>query len=152
MNFPMSDITYTAEDLENHDAVAAVIKDSQGNILVQDHVKFGFWTIPIGKAKPGQTPEEGLRQELKEECGINVVEFRKIGTKVKEYERNGKIVKLTVHLYDVHSYRGKIENKEPTKHRTQKFMTVQEIMKLPYLSDSIILYLQHIGHPRQAQL
>ena len=55
-------INYTNEDLLDHHAVSAVIKNSKGEILMQEHVKFGFFTIPIGKAKPRQTPIEGIKE------------------------------------------------------------------------------------------
>ena len=47
----MPKINYSEEDLRDHDAIGAVVKDSKGRILVQDHVTYGFWTIPVGKAK-----------------------------------------------------------------------------------------------------
>ncbi len=64
----MSKINYNAEDLIDHHAVSAVIKDKDGRILMQEHVKYGFWTVPIGKVAVNQTLEEGLKQEIFEEC------------------------------------------------------------------------------------
>jgi len=67
-------IKYTSEDLLDHDAIAAVIKDDEGRILMQEHIKLKFWTIPIGKADQGKSPEEGMKEEVLEECGIPIIQ------------------------------------------------------------------------------
>lgn len=148
----MSKINYTPEDLVDHNAVAAIIKDKNGNILMQDHVKFGFWTIPIGKAHPNQSPRTAIKQEIFEECNLHLKKFQKIGTKKYYYVRDGKDVHLTLHLYEIFSYSGDLENKEPHKHRQQKFLPLEKIKTLQYLSDATIFYLEKIGYKRPAKL
>lgn len=142
---------YTSEDLEDHDAIGAVIKDSEGRILMQEHKKYGFWTIPIGKSAIG-TAIEGLKKELQEECGIKVKEFKEITVRKFDYERRGKTVHLNGHLYKIISYEGIIENKEPHKHSRQEFMTLEAIKGLPFLSDMTLLYLETLGIIRSARL
>ena len=44
----MSGVNYNMEDIVSHHGVAAVVKDRRGKILMQEHVKYGFWTIPVG--------------------------------------------------------------------------------------------------------
>lgn len=145
-------IRYTPEDVQDHHGVAAVIKDPQGRILVQEHVKYGFWTIPVGKAKEGQSPEDALREELREECGIEILEFHEIAFRDYEYIREGKPVTVRAHLYLIMKYSGEVANNEPHKHSRQEFMSVEQIMALPYLSDLTLLYLEHRGVPRAARL
>jgi len=84
----MPKINYTEEDLEDHNGMGAVIKDDKGQILVQEHVKYGFWTLPVGKAKKDSDVKEGLKKELLEECGINAVKFREIAKRDYYYTRN----------------------------------------------------------------
>ena len=55
-------IPYTHEDIVNHHAVAAVIKNTEGKILMQEHVKYGFWTLPVGKVKDGQGINDVIEQ------------------------------------------------------------------------------------------
>lgn len=54
---------------------AAVIEES-GKILVARRKKGdrceGRWEFPGGKVEPGETPEESLKRELREEMGIDV--------------------------------------------------------------------------------
>jgi 8-oxo-dGTP pyrophosphatase MutT (NUDIX family) len=148
----MEDINYTPDDLKDHDAVAAVIKDKNGKILVQDHVKYGFLTIPLGKARQGQTPEEGMKEELFEECNIVAEEMKKIATKEFMYNRKGKEVKLNLHIYEITYYSGNLENREPEKHRWQKFIDLDEIKKAPHISDATKLYLEILGFKREAKI
>ncbi len=136
---------YTSEDLKNHYWIAAVIKDNDWKILLQEHVKYWFWTLPSGKVLPTQTIEEWLKQEIFEECGIQIQAYKELIQKDFVYNRKGITVVVKSHIFEITEYTGEIENKEPNKHKQQKFFTVDEILWLPYLSDLSLLRLQHLG-------
>lgn len=142
-------INYNAEDLTDHDGIAAVIKDKDGNILMQEHVKFGFWTIPVGKVKKDQSIFDGLKQEIFEECNLEVIEYNELICKDYFYIRNGANVKVTSHLFEITKYSGEMKNLEPLKHTQQIFMPTEKIIGLPYLSDLTLLYLNQIGVNRE---
>jgi len=148
----MANIKYNQEDLTDHHAVVAVIKDNQGRILMQNHVKYGFWTLPIGKAKLDQGPEDALKQEILEECGLIIKDIKELVAKNYKYERNDKIVNVFSHLFEILKYSGQLDNKEPEKHSEQKFVDLEEIKKLPYLSDMTVLYLNSLGFVRNAKI
>ena len=138
-------INYNSEDLLDHHGVTAVIKNLAGEILMQEHVKYGFWTLPVGKVKQNQSIMDGLKQEIQEECNLQINECKEIIMKDYFYERNGKNVKVTVHLFE-------IQNLEPNKHKQQIFLPIEKILKLPYLSDTTLLYLDQLGFSRQAHI
>jgi ADP-ribose pyrophosphatase YjhB (NUDIX family) len=138
----MTETPYTPSDLVDHDAISAVIKDGDGKVLMFRHQKFGFWTIPIGKAEPGETAYEGMCTELKEECGITVIKATEIATKPYTYDRHGKPIHLIHHLYIIHEYEGEITNNEPEKHPDMRFMEEKEIREQNHLSDATLLYLE----------
>jgi len=148
----MDKINYNKEDLIGHDAVAAVIKNEKGEMLVQEHVKYGFWTIPVGKVKTGQTLEEGLKEEIRDECNIEIVRCREIATKKYKYERNGTDVDVRSHLFEVPEYSGSMKNNEPNKHKQQIFLPLDKIKELPYLSDMTLLYLETVGVKRAERI
>lgn len=145
-------ISYTADDLVDHHGVAAVIMNEKGEILMQEHIKYGFWTILVGKVKQGQTVEQALREEMFEECDIHIEEYKQIVTKKFTYSRNEKQIIVTVHLFLILRYSGIVKNKEPEKHSKQLFLSLNEVQKLPVLSDNTLLYLEHKGIHRQKNL
>ena len=54
-------------------AVRALVVDERGRVLLMRWVRdFGstFWITPGGGVEPGESPEEALRRELREEVGL----------------------------------------------------------------------------------
>jgi ADP-ribose pyrophosphatase YjhB (NUDIX family) len=145
-------IKYTPEDLNDHDATSVIIKDDKGRILMQDHIKYDFWTIPAGKVRPGQTIIEGVKEEVFEETNLKVIECKELVSKVYDYDRNGTVVKVNAHIFEILRSEGELKNMEPHKHREQRFMTIEEIAKLPHVSDTTCLYLQTLGIERTNKL
>jgi len=132
-------IYYTKEDLKDHHGIGAIIYNKdKTKILIQDHIKFKFYTIQVGKVKNRQSLINALKTELKEECGIIPVQFKRVLTKVKTYIRNRKKIKVIMHLFDISKYRGTIKNLEPQKHKSQVFKTLSEIKRLSIISDATI--------------
>lgn len=148
----MTKIKYTQGDIVSHHGVSAVIKNEKEEILMQEHAKYGFWTIPIGKVEVDQDIEEGLKQEILEECNLTIEDFKELTNRNYSYKRNGKKVNVITHLFEVTSYKGDIKNNEPKKHKQQIFISLNKIKKLPYLSDSTLLYLETLGFKRDAKI
>lgn len=145
-------IKYTPEDLVDHHGISAVIKDDHGNILMQEHVKYGFWTIPVGKVKHGQEVIEGLKEEVFEETNLNVQDCKELVFETYEYLRNEINVKVFTHIFEILKYSGDLKNKEPKKHLQQKFMSLMEVVKLHYLSDITLRYLETLGIKREPHI
>lgn len=57
--------------------VAGVIRDARGRVLLarrtEDRDLPGAWEFPGGKVEPGESPEDALARELREELGIEAV-------------------------------------------------------------------------------
>lgn len=132
--------------------MAAVIKNDKGEILMQEHVKYGFWTIPVGKVRDDQSVEEGLRQEILEESNLAIEEYKELITRDYFYEREGYKVKVISHLFEILKYSGELKNVEPAKHRQQLFLPLEKIMELPYLSDLTLAYLERLGFCRDSHI
>jgi 8-oxo-dGTP diphosphatase len=64
--------------------VTAAVIERDGRILIcrrRAGERFGgFWEFPGGKTESGETSEEGLRREIREELGMEVEVGAKIGT------------------------------------------------------------------------
>jgi 8-oxo-dGTP diphosphatase len=68
---------------------AAILEKDSQIIIAQrksgDHLS-GLWEFPGGKIEPGETPEECLARELKEEFDIDVSIGEFIGSNVHHYD------------------------------------------------------------------
>jgi 8-oxo-dGTP diphosphatase len=65
------------------DCVGAVIKDGAGRLLLikRGHEPGkGLWSIPGGRIEPGESDEEALVREVREETGLIVAAGRLIGS------------------------------------------------------------------------
>lgn len=51
-------------------ATAYVVRD--GKTLLLKHKKLGLWLPPGGHVEPGETPDEGVRREVREETGLEI--------------------------------------------------------------------------------
>ena len=50
--------------------VSAVVRNSQGEVLLARRVDNGQWALVSGILEPGEQPAEGLRREIEEETGV----------------------------------------------------------------------------------
>lgn len=60
-------------------AVAAVIFDQHNRILLGKRVDLDMWGLPIGHIEPGETVQQAIIREVKEETGLQVKVTRYIG-------------------------------------------------------------------------
>ncbi len=51
-------------------ATAYVVRD--GKTLLLKHKKLGMWLPPGGHVEPDETPDEGVRREVREETGLEI--------------------------------------------------------------------------------
>lgn len=66
-------------------------------------------------------------------------------------EKEKKVI-VRLHLFEITKYSGTVKNKEPHKHRKQRFMSLKEIKSIPYLSDATLLYLETLNFKRKAYI
>lgn len=68
--------------------VAAIITDASGRIFATQR-GYGewkdWWEFPGGKIEPGETPEEALRREIREELDIHITVGRLLATVEYDY-------------------------------------------------------------------
>ena len=148
----MENVKYNQEDIVSHHGIAAIIKNEKGEVLIQKHIKYGFWTIPVGKVKQKQKVEEALKEEIFEECNLIIENFKELTERDYIYNRDGNKVIVKSHLFEILNYSGKMKNNEHQKHKQQIFLSIDKIKELPYLSDMTLLFLETLGFKRDARI
>ena len=60
-------------------AVAALVRDGEGRILLQRRSDNGRWNLPAGAIDPGESPADAVVREVREETGLVVRPVRVAG-------------------------------------------------------------------------
>lgn len=63
-----------------------------------DHTQFG---LPGGKIDPGETPEQAITREVKEETGLDFTNVRAVFTRECEGGKDGAVYLTTTYIGDV---------------------------------------------------
>ncbi|KAL7304931.1 hypothetical protein TKK_0002729 [Trichogramma kaykai] len=66
----------------------------------------GKWNGFGGKVEPNETILQGAIREVKEECGLNAMDLRKIG--LLEFEFEGDPTALEVHVFETYKFNGDV--------------------------------------------
>jgi len=89
--------------------VAGVIADARGRILLARRTEgrdlAGLWEFPGGKVDPGETPEEALVRELREELGIEA----RVGDAVIEVPQRYPHKRLCLDVRHIASWTGSVK-------------------------------------------
>ena len=87
----------------------AVISDRQGKILIDRRLAKGemggLWEFPGGKVEPGESIEECIRREIKEELDLEI----KVGDRLTTIAHSYKTFKVTLYVHDCQHLSGEAQ-------------------------------------------
>jgi 8-oxo-dGTP diphosphatase len=69
---------------------AVLFDDSGRTLLLQYDADHGWWAFPGGRLRAGESPEEGLRREVREETDLSVEVVRPVLTRTFEWNGDSK--------------------------------------------------------------
>ncbi len=65
-------MTFNKNKVKKHFTASALIINKEGKILLVNHKKLGVWLYPGGHIEEGETPDETVVREVKEETGLDI--------------------------------------------------------------------------------
>jgi A/G-specific adenine glycosylase len=139
-------------------AVVAVI-EREGKYLIQKRppsgLLAGLWEFPGGKIEPGESPEQALLRELKEELGVDLADLENQDPLSNLQHLITVKHAYTQFLVSLHAYSCKLKSIPPLSRDTYRWITLKGMRRFPFPSGSskIIRFLQqqensiaHIDH------
>lgn len=111
--------------------ISGIITNSDGEVLLEDHVKTGAWTFPGGKCDGDEEVNKAVVRELFEELGILAYRYhiyKQVQFEDIEYPvGTGKYSGFHHTYFIIDEYKGTITNKEPNKHLNLKWIKPEDI-------------------------
>ncbi|MCF1451347.1 NUDIX domain-containing protein [Agrobacterium vitis] len=118
-------------------SVAGVIHDHTGKLLLQEKASGEGWSLPSGAIEPGETPQDAVIREVKEETGLVVSSTGILGVfggrEFRYVYPNGHQVEYVVTLFKcrVHEGGGKWTD---TETKSLRYFAIDDMpsLALPY--------------------
>ena len=111
------------------EVVGAIIRDGDRYLVGQraaNKAQGGLWEFMGGKIEPGETPEQALSRECREELALEIENEHIIDSVVHEYPE--KTIRLT--LISCSPKSGSIP--KALEHQQIRWVTVKEMEKMPF--------------------
>lgn len=118
-------------------AVAAVLWDESDRVLLVQ-TRAGHWSLPAGAIDPGETPQQAVVREAREETGLEIRPVQLIGALGGHGFRitydNGDQVEATVCVFACEIVGGQLhcDGIETVAHRWVEPQRAIELLPLPY--------------------
>ncbi len=131
---------------KKHITVCAGVIDYQGKILIaqrrRDKSLGGLWEFPGGKIEPGETREQTLTREIREEFDIDI----RVGKFLTEITHEYPDFILTMYVYSA-SWNGQ-GNIRICDHEEYRFVKLQEIdrFEMPAADEPVLAFLKEHAH------
>ena len=125
-DFPM---TESKKPVPHKKIGVAVIADAQGHILIdrrkQEGLLGGLWEFPGGKIEPGESVEDCVKREIKEELGIEI----EVGSRLITLDHAYTHFKVTLNVFNCTHLSGE---PQPIECDEVKWVTLDEIEDYPF--------------------
>lgn len=117
-------------NLAKHSSVGVIIK-KDGKILMVDRIKIPLgWACPAGHIDEGETPEQAMFRESKEETGLDVKKYKLALHEFNSENTCSRGVKgHDFYIYEVTDWQGEIKLNQ-AEHKAIEWFAIPQIKKL----------------------
>ena len=117
-------------DLVVMPAASAIVRDENGQVLLQQRSDNGLWGIPGGGIDPGEEPAEAAIREVYEETGLHVEVVHLVGVfggkyQLKSYPNGDKVAYVSV-TFECRVIGGEI-NPDPEESKDVRWFSIDEL-------------------------
>lgn len=126
--------------------VGAIIYNDEGKIFLMASPKWKGWLIPGGRIEEGETEEEALVREIKEEMDIELDEIFRFGEMIKPPSDDFKDPELTFHFIDFFAKAKSTEIKPNEEISEHGWFTIEEALELDLLDTAKKLIEKFVEH------
>lgn len=126
--------------------VGVVIYNSEGKIFLMTSPKWKGWLVPGGGIEDGETDEEALCREIKEELGIEIINLYKNGESKKEASSDFKDKTIPFHFIDYFAKALSTDVKPNSEILEYKWFSTEEALNLELLDSTRDLLGKFIMH------
>lgn len=126
------------------DGAVAIIENEKGEILLQRRSDNNLWGIPGGCQELGESFEETIIREIKEETNLDIeekdltlIDIVSGKSRMRKYP-NGDVVINNTPLYYINKYSGELKCDEESKE--MRFFDINDLPKNQHDSDLIEVY------------
>ncbi|MEU3220287.1 NUDIX domain-containing protein [Streptomyces sp. NPDC006971] len=120
--------------MNSRNAVCVIVHDKGSDTIAAVHYAARnwspqpAWTLPGGKAEPGEALDEAAARELKEETGLLVAPADLSLVHVVHVEQGwDQAGQLVVFVFATETWTGELINREPDKHLTVQWVPVNHL-------------------------
>ena len=117
--------------------VGVIIENPKGKIFLMRSPKWSSWLIPGGKIEEGESYEDAVHREIREEMGIEVYDLVFLGENKKEPSLDfKKDPGLTFHFIDFVAKTNQTEITPNNEISEYGWFTVESAFKLPLMDST----------------
>lgn len=125
--------------------ISAIITNEKNDVLMiyvqGDDDPQAFWTLPGGRVEKGETTEQALIREVKEETGLTILKIGEIAYQT-EMQFDDRITYATVYSIGMNGWSGTLQPDDPE----------DEILKVEWIPlEQAIKHLSKIDYPPMSE-
>ncbi len=126
--------------------VGVVLYNDEGKVFLMASPKWKFWIVPGGGIEKGETEEQCLRREIREELQIEISNIVKVGEMIKPPSPDFKDPTTAFHFFDfiAKAMHTKITPNEEIS--DYGWFTIKEAMKMPLMDATRKLLNEYIEY------